>query len=112
MPLKKNAIGKRSSLRPHPGSENTTYVSFVSGPEFKANLNKPRHPRCLQLGLLSSALTVETSYLLPRAAQRTFCSANAVVLRTEVSELGSETDDKSEFALANMTCKTLLQTPL
>lgn len=83
-------------------SENTTYVSSFPGSEFQAILNKLRYSRCLQLGLSSSVLIVEISYLLPRAAQRTFCSANAVVLRTEVSELWSGTDDEAECALADM----------
>jgi hypothetical protein len=87
---KKKAVGsKRYSLRSHPlGSENTTYISSASGSKHSAVLNKLKHSRCLQSGLLSSAMIVETSYRLPRAAQRTFCSANAVVLKTEVSELG------------------------
>lgn len=39
----------------------------------------------LPLDLLFSAPTVETCFPRPRVVRRTFCSANAVVLRTKVS---------------------------
>lgn len=94
---------KRSSLRSHAlGSEGTTYLSSVSGLEQYTVLNNSRHSRCLQSDPLSFALIAETSYQLPRAAQRTFCNANAVVLKIKVSELDAGTGDEAGFALANM----------
>lgn len=94
---------KSSSLRSHPlGSESTTYLSSVSVSEQYTVLNDSSHSRCLQSGPLSFALIAETCCRLPRAAQRTFCNANAVVLKIEVSELDVGAVDKAGFALADM----------
>lgn len=77
---------RRSLLSQSLGSENTIYVSPVFCSEQSAIFSKIQHSLWLQSGLLFSALTVETSYRPPRAAQRTFCSVNVVALKTEVSE--------------------------